>query len=87
MRWKHLIARALNHNQYLILKHVAQNRSKGITELLQYISHREGIALSTLKVNGRILRSLELIEYGEVVTVTNFGARVLSLLSCGDDHG
>jgi molybdenum cofactor biosynthesis enzyme MoaA len=82
-----LLARALNRNQYLILGYVAQNHYKCITEVLQGISEKEGIALSTLKVNSRILRGLELVEFSDVAVLTDFGVRILSLLGGGDSNG
>lgn len=73
--------RALNRNQLLILGSVAKNRSCSITAVLQEISCREGIALSTLKVNSRILRNLGIIEFGDTAMLTRFGTDVLAVLA------
>ncbi len=66
---------------------MAKNYRSNITGVLCDISNSEGVALSTLKSNARILRGLELIEFGEIATITNFGSLVLSILENGDDHG
>jgi hypothetical protein len=62
---RRLILRTLNDNQLLILSSVASN-NRSITGLLISISRETGIPLSTLKLNARILRELNLISYGSV---------------------
>lgn len=63
---------------------MARNHYMNITEVLNSISASEGIALSTLKANSRILRGLELIEFGDRAAVTKFGVEVLSVLAGRD---
>ncbi len=59
-----------------------------MTSLLRALSDEKGIPLSTLKLNARILRELNLISYGSTqekrfATVEVLGAFVLRLLRGG----
>lgn len=59
-----------------------------MTSLLRALSDEEGIPLSTLKLNARILRELNLISYGSTrekrcAQVGALGAFVLRLLRGG----
>ena len=59
-----------------------------MTSLLRALSDEEGIPLSTLKLNARILRELNLISYGSTrekrcAQVEALGAFVLRLLRGG----
>ena len=59
-----------------------------MTSLLRSLSEEEGIPLSTLKLNARILRNLKLVSYGSTgesrcAEVEALGALVLRLL--GDE--
>jgi hypothetical protein len=57
-----------------------------MTSLLRNLSEKHGIPLSTLKLNARILRELNLISYGsikeskdaELLALGNFVLRLLS---------
>src|SRR5512137_2615972 len=60
---RRLLLRTLNDNQLLILSRVASN-NRPLTGLLMRLSEETGIPLSTLKLNARILRELNLISYG-----------------------
>jgi hypothetical protein len=60
-----LILRTLNDNQVLVLKAVAERR-QSLTSLLRQLSMDNGVPLSTLKLNARILRELNLISYGSI---------------------
>ena len=62
---RRLLLRTLNDNQLLILSRVAAN-NRPLTGLLMNLSRETGIPLSTLKLNARILRELNLISYGSV---------------------
>ncbi len=82
---RNLILRTLNDNQLLILTSVSRRRST-MTSLLRALSEEEGIPLSTLKLNARILRELKLISYGSrrkkrCAEVESLGALVLRLLT------
>lgn len=77
--------RTLNENQILILSRVAEQR-RTMTSLLRSLSEEFGIPLSTLKLNARILRELNLISYGSTEKVKEaelraLGAFVIRLLS------
>ena len=60
-----LLLRTLNDNQVLILNKVARNK-RSLTSLLIELNQENGIPLSTLKLNARILRELGLIAYGSI---------------------
>ncbi|MBN1683087.1 hypothetical protein JW865_06005 [Candidatus Bathyarchaeota archaeon] len=60
---RRLLLRTLNDNQILILTSLTRTGST-LTRLLNHISEEQGIPLSTLKLNARILRELNLISYG-----------------------
>ena len=62
---RNLILRTLNDNQLLVLNAVAE-RDQSLTSLLKQVSEEYGIPLSTLKLNARILRELNLISYGSI---------------------
>ncbi len=63
--FRNLILRTLNDNQILILNAVA-SRERSLTSILKELSVECGVPLSTLKLNARILRELNLISYGSV---------------------
>jgi len=80
-----LVLRTLNNNQILILSEVAR-RKETMTSLLRALSEEFSIPLSTLKLNGRILRELNLISYGSNEGVAEarlgtLGLFILRLLS------
>ncbi len=62
---RRLILRTLNDNQLLILTSIARER-RSLTSLLKRLHEDFGVPLSTLKLNSRILRELNLISYGSV---------------------
>ncbi|MCW4051377.1 MAG: hypothetical protein NWE89_16770 [Candidatus Bathyarchaeota archaeon] len=62
---RRLILRTLNDNQILVLNKVSE-RKQSLTSLLKRLSEEYGIPLSTLKLNARILRELNLISYGSI---------------------
>ena len=81
---RNLILRTLNDNQLLVLNAVAE-RQQSLTSLLKQLSEEYEIPLSTLKLNARILRELNLISYGSIrdkrkAQVENLGRFVLRLL-------
>ena len=85
---RRLLLRTLNDNQLLILSRVASN-NKPLTSLLNKLSQETGIPLSTLKLNARILRKLNLISYGSVrerrlAEVEPVGALVLRLMEANE---
>ena len=62
---RRLLLRTLNDKQLLILTRILSNRYS-LTSLLKNLSNETGIPLSTLKLNSRILRELNLISYGSI---------------------
>jgi len=87
---RRLILRTLNDNQILILSSTAR-QSRSMTSLLRSLSEEHEVPLSTLKLNARILRDLNLISYGNAcgakeAEVRPLGAFVLRLLE-GENVG
>ena len=81
---RRLLLRTLNDNQLLILSRIAAN-DRPLTGLLINLSKETGVPLSTLKLNARILRELNLISYGSVgekreAEVEPVGSLVLRLM-------
>lgn len=76
--FRNLILRTLNDNQMLILDAVA-SRERSLTSILKELSVECGVPLSTLKLNARILRELNLISYGSV-----WNKRMAKLESLGE---
>jgi hypothetical protein len=81
---RNLILRTLNDNQILILSSIAR-QGRTMTSLLRNLSEEYGIPLSTLKLNARILRELNLVSYGsnrdvKEAEICALGAFVLRLL-------
>jgi hypothetical protein len=60
-----LILRTLNDNQLLVLSSISKEK-RTITSTLKRLSKTYGVPLSTLKLNARILRELNLISYGSI---------------------
>jgi hypothetical protein len=63
-----------------------------LTSLLKKISEESGVPLSTLKLNARILRELNMISYGSVeerrlAEVKPLGSLVLRLLDRKKEEG
>ncbi len=86
---RRLLLRTLNDNQLLILSRVAANE-RPLTGLLINLSRETGVPLSTLKLNARILRELNLISYGSVgerrqAEVEPVGNLVLRLMDAPDN--
>ena len=82
---KLLLFRALNRNQILLLQNIASNSTETITALIRRLVKVYNISESTLKANSRILRNLDLIQFGgnSVAKLTNFGRDIVRVL--GDD--
>jgi len=81
---RRLVLRTLNDNQILILSNVDEHR-RTTTSLLRSLSEKFDVPLSTLKLNARILRELNLISYGSAEGVKeaelrSLGSFILSLL-------
>jgi hypothetical protein len=61
-------------------------RDQSLTSLLKQLSEEYGIPLSTLKLNARILRELQLISYGSIhnkrsARLENLGNFVVDLVN------
>ncbi len=86
--FKALFLKALNDNQFFLLKHI-EKRSSSLNSLLRGLSKEHDISLSTLKHNARVLRDLDLIDYGskhdpKPVTLTEPGKIILCILKEGE---
>ncbi|MBI2542592.1 MAG: hypothetical protein HYW24_00170 [Candidatus Aenigmarchaeota archaeon] len=69
----------------LLLNEIESNSTKTITALVSTISKKSKIPISTLKLNARLLKDLELINYSvsEPVELSDSGRLVLTLLESG----
>ena len=79
---KSLLTKALNKNQLLILENVKNNTNLSITSLLERISREVKIPISTLKLNSKILRELDLIDFGNshAAKLTESGQAILKIM-------
>lgn len=84
---KKVVSKALTKNQILLLNEIKRNSTKTITTLVTRLSKNTRIPLSTLKLNARILKNLQLIEYtnSNPVELTDSGRLVLTLLGDQND--
>lgn len=82
---KKVILKSLTRNQILLLNEIESNSTKTITALVSTISKKSKIPISTLKLNARLLKDLELINYSvsEPVELSDSGRLVLTLLESG----
>ena len=74
---KRLLVRAFNKNQILILSEIKDGT---ITSFLTNLSRDSEIPLSTLKLNAKILKQLDLISFNSTAQLTKFGKFILKLL-------
>ena len=61
---RRILLRTLNDNQLMILSRIAV-MSRSLTSIVRELNALQGIPLSTLKLNARILREYNLISYGD----------------------
>ena len=78
-----LLVRCINRNQLLILEKISENSSKTFSSIVNALSNDLAIPLSTLKLNAKVLRGFDLIDFsrGSTVKLTCFGDLVFSILS------
>ncbi len=81
-----LLLRALNRNQLLILEYAFSKQGCSISSLLRFIGIKERIPLSTLKLNAKVLKSLNLIDFcsgknDRSITITEAGQAVRKLVN------
>jgi len=86
-----LLLRALNKNQILILSEIKNIENESITRILNRISFAHDIPLSTLKLNTRILKNLNLITFGnnshfQKARLTDFGKFVVEMINGEQDE-
>ncbi len=81
---KKVISKALTKNQILLLNEIEKNSTKTVTSLINKLSRVSKVPLSTLKLNARLLREMDLINYSESqpVELSGSGEIVLSLIRC-----
>ena len=82
---KLLLLRTLNKNQILILSSINNTQNENITRILSRISSSHEIPLSTLKLNAKILKNLNLITFGnnshfQSARLTDFGKFVFKII-------
>lgn len=85
---KPVLLRSLSKNQLLILHHVYSRSFYSITRILTELSEEFEIPLSTLKLNARELREMELLKYGRAdARLTELGGIVLRVIGSPEkDH-
>lgn len=83
---KKLLARALNKNQILILSEI-DKKPRTITSTLTNLSKRSKIPLSTLKLNSKILKHLDLINFSNFsrAELTDFGNFIQKIIGGESD--
>ena len=79
---KKVLLRALNKNQLILLSKIAKNSTKTITSISNSLSSELDIPVSTLKLNCKILKDLDLIafETSKQVELTETGKIVLNIV-------
>ena len=80
-----LLLRTLNKNQILILSRIKNTKNESITKILNNISIFHKIPLSTLKLNAKILKKLNLATFGnnshyQTAKLTYFGNFVFEII-------
>lgn len=87
--YRDLFLRALNDNQIFLLKNI-DGESDSLNSFLREITKDSDRSLSTLKLNAKILKDLELITYGskrdpQPVELTEHGEVVLEFLQTREE--
>ena len=79
-----IIIKSLTENQILLLNEIEKNSTKTITSLINKLSKSAKVPLSTLKLNSRTLKEMELIDYSnfQPVILSDSGKLVLELIRC-----
>ncbi len=76
-----LLAKALNKNQLLILEEITKEEGRSFTSRLLSLSSTFKVPASTLKLNARVLRELQLISVDDhQVSLTEAGLEALQLV-------
>ncbi len=83
-----LILRALNCNQIMVLLGIYEYEYSSISSILRALEIEKGIPLSTLKLNARILKELELVDFSDSgglrgARLTEAGNAILDIVSEG----
>ena len=79
---KRVLLRALNKNQIILLNKISKNSTRTITSISSLVSSEFDIPVSTVKLNCRILKNLDLIDFetSKPVSLTQAGKAVLKIL-------
>ncbi len=77
-----VLLRALNKNQIILLSNISRNSTKTVTAVTNSVSSEFGIPVSTVKLNCKILKKLDLIafENSKPVSLTEAGKEILKLI-------
>ncbi|MEM3402956.1 MAG: 1-deoxy-D-xylulose-5-phosphate synthase N-terminal domain-containing protein [Nitrososphaeria archaeon] len=81
--------KAFNENQRLILSSISKNKEATATSFLKELSEMSAIPLSTLKLNTKILRELDLVTYGtprnpKPIRLTQTGKLISDILAASN---
>ena len=64
----------------MILSEIEKNSFDSITSTLTKLSRKSKIPLSTLKLNAKILKQLDLITFNSSAQLTEFGKFILQII-------
>lgn len=82
---RNIVSRGFNKNQLLILKEIKFNNGRSLSSILREVSRKYGIPLSTLKLNAKILKELNILKVGNEGSkgayLTPLGEFICELLS------
>lgn len=79
---KRLLKKTLNEKQLILLNKISDNKEMTLSSLLRNVSLESQIPLSTLKLNSKKLKELDIIDYGNCkkIELTESGLLVLNVL-------
>ena len=79
---KKLLIKYINSTQLILLNKISENKESTLSSLLMAVSKENKIPLSTLKLNSKKLKELEIIDYGNYkkVELNDSGLLVLEIL-------
>ncbi len=83
---REIVKRGFNNNQLILLRELKQTSYKSLSSALRSLSRKYGIPISTLRVNAKVLKELNLLRTGDgngsrEVTLTQLGHFVTELMN------
>ena len=79
---RRVLLRAINKNQLILLDKISKNSTRTVTSISNSLSSELSIPISTLKLNCRILKNLDLIDFetSKPVSLTQAGKAILKIV-------